>query len=171
MTIEIRPFQAEDEMTVVRLWHDCGLLVRDNDPYKDIQRKKHEHPELFLVAVEDGKVVGAVMGGYDGHRGAVNYLAVAPGRRHQGIGKKLMGTLEEKMTALGCPKMNLFIRVTNQEVVAFYEKLGFAQNTVGISFGKRLVNDDFDLEKLQKGGRPGGSAEQVIKQKDQTDCN
>lgn len=142
MKVKIRPFRSTDAKVVIQLWKDCGLVVPDNDPLKDIKRKRKEHPELFLVAHKGKELVGVLMGGYDGHRGAVNYFAVSPAYQRQGIGRLLMEAVEKKLTRLGCPKINLCVRVTNEPVRVFYEKLGYAQNTAGISFGKRLVKDD-----------------------------
>jgi ribosomal protein S18 acetylase RimI-like enzyme len=141
MKIKIRPFKSPDRNAGVRLWKDCGLVSPDNDPFQDIQRKRKEHPELFLVALDGGKIVGALMGGYDGHRGAINYFAVAPDCRRQGIGRLLLETIEKKLARLGCPKINLYVRVGNESVGVFYGKFGYARNTGGISFGKRLVED------------------------------
>jgi ribosomal protein S18 acetylase RimI-like enzyme len=141
MKIKIRPYRPGDKKTVIRLWRECRLVMPENDPAKDIRRKQGEHPELFLVAVFNGWLVGAVMGGYDGHRGAVNYLAVAPLYQRQGIGRMLMGELETKLRKLGCAKINLFVRKSNTKVMAFYKKIGFDRNEVGIPFGKRLSSD------------------------------
>jgi ribosomal protein S18 acetylase RimI-like enzyme len=143
--IEIRPFKETDEKAVIQLWKDCGLVVPVNDPVQDIRRKKGEHPELFLVALLEGKIVGAVMGGYDGHRGAVNYLGVDPTHRRHGTGRRLMAELEKRLAKLGCPKINLYVRTDNAQVAAFYEKFGYVENTDSISFGKRLVDDSQDL--------------------------
>jgi len=141
MKIKIRPFQTVDTKVVIRLWKDCRLLSQDNDPVKDIKRKRREHPELFLVALDGKTIVGVLMGGYDGHRGAINYFGVAPTYQRKGVGRALMETIEKKMARLGCPKINLYIRVSNKSVGAFYQKFGYTQNTAGISFGKRLVKD------------------------------
>ena len=73
--MHIRSFQEKDEATVTALWHACGLVVPHNDPARDIQRKLTVGRELFLVGELDGEVVASAMGGYEGHRGWVNYLA------------------------------------------------------------------------------------------------
>jgi ribosomal protein S18 acetylase RimI-like enzyme len=140
LTIKIRVFQIKDKSTVVRLWRDCGLVVPANDPSKDIERKLKLGSRLFLVAVDRKKIVGTVMGGYEGHRGWVNYLAVDPTRRRSGIGRLLMSKIETRLKKLGCPKINLQVRETNAGVRAFYEKVGFTQDKV-ISMGKRIVED------------------------------
>ena len=66
-----------------------------NDPHKDIARKLAVQPELFLVGVADVAVMAAVMAGYEGHRGWMNYLAVAPGFRGRGLGRLLVVEVEQ----------------------------------------------------------------------------
>ena len=83
-------------------------------------------------------LVGTAMGGYDGHRGWVYYVAVSPQKRRQGIGRTLMRRIEEELKRLGCPKLNLQVRASNHEVVAFYESLGY-QVEERASMGKRLT--------------------------------
>ncbi len=138
--IEIRPFRPEDREAVVALWQRCGLLRPWNDPRKDIARKQRVQPELFLVGTVDRTVVAAVMAGYEGHRGWVNYLAVLPEHRRAGLGRAMMAAAEGRLKALGCPKVNLQIRRDNPEVIAFYTRLGYLEDAV-VSMGKRLEQD------------------------------
>ena len=138
--VRLRPFRPVDEPAVISLWRECGLVRPQNDPAKDIARKMKVNPELFLVAEGDGVVVGSVMAGYEGHRGWINYLAVAPGRQRIGIGRQLVAEAERLLRAAGCPKVNLQVRPDNRAAVAFYERLGFAIEGA-ISLGKRLEHD------------------------------
>ena len=80
------------------------------------------------------------MGGYEGHRGWINYLAVAPEHRSNGLGRALVEALEACLLDLGCPKINLQVRSTNTGVIAFYETLGYKQDAC-VSLGKRLISD------------------------------
>jgi ribosomal protein S18 acetylase RimI-like enzyme len=137
---DIRPFVPADTEAVVALWEVCGLVRAWNDPRRDIARKLTVQPELFLVAVDGDEIVGAGMAGFDGHRGWVNYLAVAPSRRGAGIGRTLMSEFEQRLEALGCPKVNLQVRAGNQDVLAFYRALGYGVDDVA-SLGKRLIPD------------------------------
>lgn len=139
--MEIRPYRTHDEEAVVKLWHDCGLVVPWNDPHRDIERKLKMQAELFLVAELDGRILGSVMAGYDGHRGWINYLAVHPDRRRQGIGRRMMEEAERRLRAAGCPKINLQVRSKNVVAMDFYRQIGFNEDNV-VSFGKRLVPDD-----------------------------
>lgn len=140
MVVDIRSFEAADEDAVVALWEECGLVRPWNDPRRDIARKLTVQPDLFLVAVEGDVIVGAGMAGFDGHRGWVNYLAVTPGRRQSGIGAALMHAFEQRLLALGCPKVNLQVRSGNDDVLAFYARLGYTEDAV-VSLGKRLIPD------------------------------
>lgn len=140
MEITIRAFKVSDESAVVGLWQECGLVVPWNDPHKDIQRKLNQQPDLFLVGCIKGNIIATVMAGYEGHRGWINYLAVHPSQRRQGIGLRMMQEVETRLKAMGCPKINLQIRNSNSEVTAFYRKAGFMKDEV-MSMGKRLITD------------------------------
>ncbi|KPJ78562.1 MAG: acetyltransferase GCN5 [Deltaproteobacteria bacterium SG8_13] len=135
--LQIRPFRLDDRQEVIRLWERCALVVPQNDPVADIACKLQVQPELFLVGVMKAAVVATVMAGYDGHRGWVNYLAVDPRHRRRGIGRSMMEAAEAKLRKLGCPKINLQVRESNGEVIAFYRQLGYAVDAV-VSLGKRL---------------------------------
>ena len=146
--MEIRPFIEQDRRAVVSLWKRCGLLVDWNHPDHDIDRKLRVQGELFLVGLIDGKVVATAMGGYEGHRGWINYLAVDPGMRRRGLGRMMMERIEEGLTGMGCPKINLQIRETNLDVIRFYEKIGYSSDHV-IGFGKRFTDDPpFDPDQV-----------------------
>ena len=136
----IRPFRDDDERAVIDLWQRCELVVPWNDPARDIRRKLAVQRELFLVAEEEGRIVGSVMGGYDGHRGWVNYLAVHPSMRRHGLGRALMDAVESALEPYGCAKINLQVRLSNPGAVAFYEAIGFRRDDV-IGLGKRLIPD------------------------------
>ena len=140
MRLNIRTYIPEDEAAVVALWKACDLVVPWNDPHKDIQRKRKVQSELFLVGFLEDQVVATAMAGYDGHRGWVNYLAVAPHLRRHGIGRQMVVAAEDRLRQMGCPKINLQVRTSNTDVIAFYERIGFARDDV-VSLGKRLEPD------------------------------
>jgi ribosomal protein S18 acetylase RimI-like enzyme len=142
----IRPFTLEDSDAVVAIWEACGLTVPWNDPHKDIARKMQVNPELFLVAELNCRLAGTVMGGYEGHRGWINYLAVHPDCQGHGVGRSLMEAIEAKLLALGCPKINLQVRKSNTAVIQFYGHLGYHIDDV-ISLGKRLIQDEGESDK------------------------
>ncbi len=138
--MKIRPYQPQDESAVIALWQDCGLTRPWNDPLKDITRKLTTQPELFLVGTVDAVLVATAMVGFDGHRGWVYYLAVAPTHRRQSHGRALMQEAERLLMARGCPKLNLLVRSSNAGVIDFYRRLGYMQDEV-VSLGRRLISD------------------------------
>ena len=138
--MNIREFTVNDTEAVIAIWRECELVVGWNDPHKDIERKLKVNPELFLVAELDKRIVGSVMGGYEGHRGWINYLAVSPDVQKNGYARRLMLAIEQRLLAIGCPKINLQVRSTNQSVIDFYRHIEFVQEQT-VSFGKRLIPD------------------------------
>ena len=138
--MEIRPYKHSDQAAVISLWRECGLVVPQNDPAKDIERKLQHQRELFLVGLSGAGIVATVMGGYEGHRGWINYLAVKPTEQRKGYGQKMMRAVEASISLLGCPKINLQVRAGNTRVQAFYAAMGYGTDDV-VGMGKRLVSD------------------------------
>lgn len=138
--MKIHAYQSTDRQAVVNLWRQCGLIFPQNNPQKDIQRKLKVNPEWFLVGERNGAVVATCMAGYEGHRGWINYLAVAPGHQRRGLARQIMQAAEDRLRTVGCPKINLQVRSSNAKAIAFYASLGFTVDDV-ISMGKRLEPD------------------------------
>ena len=137
----IRPFGENDQQAVVDLWKDCGLVVPWNDPVKDIERKLKVDPDLFLVGELAGEIIASVMGGYEGHRGWINYLAVSPRHQKKGYGRSIMKVVELAIRQKGCPKINLQIRGSNTDMASFYQAIGYQIEDV-TGLGKRLEPDN-----------------------------
>jgi ribosomal protein S18 acetylase RimI-like enzyme len=137
--VTIRRFQSGDFDGVDALWIAC---FPDDPPHNRaavaIPQKLAFQPDLFWVAEDEARIVGSIMAGYDGHRGWLYSVAVLPGAQRGGLGSRLVRTAEEALQALGCIKINLQVRDTNEAVAAFYARLGYAQEP-RISMGRRLT--------------------------------
>ena len=120
--MKIRSATLGDEAAVTALWKECGLTVPYNDPAADF-RFALGKPNSDILVTED--LCGAVMVGHDGHRGWLYYLAVAPARQRQGVGRMLVTAAEQWLAARGVPKVQLMVRETNAAVIAFYRRIGF----------------------------------------------
>ena len=138
--LEIRPYKESDQEAVADLWRECGLVTPWNDPVKDISRKLRIQRDMFLVGSLDTRLVATVMAGYEGHRGWINYLAVASDCRKRGFGRRLMEEAERLLRSVGCPKINLQVRRSNAYVIEFYRTIGYSVDDV-VSMGKRLEED------------------------------
>jgi ribosomal protein S18 acetylase RimI-like enzyme len=156
MTLVIRSFTNADEAAVVALWRAAGLTRPWNDPHTDIARKQAVQPDLFLVGELEGKIIASAMAGYDGHRGSVYYLAVSPDHQRQGHARTIMTEVERRLTAIGCPKLNLMIRRDNSAAFGFYARIGYDEQAVA-TLGKRLIVDQPLSEPLSRPGSQCGS--------------
>ena len=135
----VRSYEARDEAGVTALWR--ASFPDDpprNAPEMVIRRKLTVQPELLLVGELAGTVVAAVVAGFDGFRGWLNHLAVAPEHRRRGFGRALVSEAEARLRTLGCPKVNLQVRASNAGVAEFYRRLGYEVEE-RISFGKSLT--------------------------------
>lgn len=124
----IRGFEfAGDYQAAVELWNaiEKGIHVGRSDAAAELQKKLERDPELFLVAESNGRLIGTVIGGFDGRRGFVYHLAVDQTHRGQGIGGRLMDELESRLRAKGCIRCYLFVTPDNPEAARYYEKRGW----------------------------------------------
>ena len=85
----------------------CELTVPWNNPHKNIARKLQVQPELFLVGILDSSLIATVMGGYEGHRGWINYLAAHLDFQGMRYGQEIMNSVQTGLREMGCPKINL----------------------------------------------------------------
>jgi ribosomal protein S18 acetylase RimI-like enzyme len=123
---------------VIALWKEVFAYdAPHNKPEVTIDKKLAINDELLFVAMDGENVAGTIMAGYDGHRGWIYSVAVAPSHRREGIGSQLVAHAERALVKLGCVKINLQIVEDNEAVTAFYASLGFSVEK-RISMGKRI---------------------------------
>lgn len=136
--LSIRSFQAADQAALEALW---GRVFPDDPPWNApnllIEQKLKVQPELLLVAFVAEELVAAVIAAFDGTRAWIYHLAVQPEWRRRGIASALVHAAEQRVQSLGASKVNLQVRATNGEVVAFYRSLGYAVEE-RVSMGRRL---------------------------------
>ena len=131
----------DDAAAVVALWRDCGLTRPWNDPEADFKLAMATEASIVLVARDADGIAGSVMTGFDGHRGWVYYLAVAPAARGAGLGRALMRAAEDWLRARGAPKIQLMVRGGNADALAFYAALGLEQQDV-VTLGRFLKDPE-----------------------------
>jgi ribosomal protein S18 acetylase RimI-like enzyme len=137
----LREFRfPSDYPQVIDLWQNAGpgIHVRRSDEKQELAKKLQRDPDLFLVAEANDKIIGAVLGGFDGRRGMVYHLAVEAGLRNKGLGALLMNELERRMKEKGCLRSYLLVTRDNLEAIRFYEKNGWERMDLLI-FGKDLA--------------------------------
>ncbi len=128
-SIGVREFRfGQDYEAALRLWDgmEQGIHVGPSDAPSEIDKKLQRDPDLFLVAEENGHLIGTVIGGFDGRRGFIYHLAVSPTHRFQGIGSRLMDEVESRLRAKGCIRCYLFVTPDNTGAMRYYEKRGWS---------------------------------------------
>lgn len=130
----------EDYAATIALWQACNILLSKSDSRESIKKILERDADLFLVVEQDQAIIGAVMGRYDGRRGWVQHLAIAPDFQGQRLGSQLVQELERRLQAKGCEKVNLLVRPDNASVQNFYQHLGFRRDEL-IYMEKWLVHE------------------------------
>lgn len=136
---QVREFQLPDDYgAALKLWTamEIGVQVGRSDSLEEIEKKLKHDPDLFLVAESDGKLVGTVIGGYDGRRGMIYHLAVDADFRKHGIGESLIAEVERRLQDKGCLKCYLLVTAENTNAIRFYERLGWRDMKEDRIFGK-----------------------------------
>ncbi len=125
--IRIREFTLDDYDTIYELWSNAGpgIGLGRSDTREEVAKKLERDPDLFLVAESDGKIVGTVIGGFDGRRGIVYHLAVEQAYRGSGIGKGLMEEIECRLEDKGCLRSYLMVKREAEQVQDFYRDIGW----------------------------------------------
>jgi ribosomal protein S18 acetylase RimI-like enzyme len=125
---------------VIALWDEVfGYPEPRNAPAGVIAEALRHDPHALLIAVRDDALVGTIMAGYDGHRGWLYRLAVAPSARRTGIGSRLTQAALERLRLLGCKKVNLQLHTSNEDARLFWRAAGFADEP-RISMGRDLTD-------------------------------
>jgi ribosomal protein S18 acetylase RimI-like enzyme len=133
----IAPADAADAEAVIALWRACGLTRPWNDPARDFQSAIEGATSSILLLRDESGLAASVMVGFDGHRGWVYYLAVAPDRRRHGLGGRMMAAAEAWLRDRGAPKMQLMVREDNEAALGFYQALGLERQGI-VTLGRFL---------------------------------
>lgn len=136
---QVRTFAYPDDYPeVIELWETAGpgVHVSRSDAPGELEKKLARDPELFLVAEQNGKIIGSVLGGFDGRRGIIYHLAVQQEHRQNGVGSVLMEVIEDRLRALGCIRSYLLVTPDNP-ANTFYQRRGWEKMDITI-YGKHL---------------------------------
>jgi len=130
----IREMAIEDYDEVRALWETSkGITVSEIDSRECINRFLERNPGLSFVAHDGNTLVGAVLCGHDGRRGYIDQLVVAHSHRRQGIGRSLVSRCLFNLMRMGIRRWNLFVFEDNQEAIAFWRQLGWAERVELVS--------------------------------------
>lgn len=123
--MEVRTAQRGDIEAVAALWARAGVAGSEEEAAAEVAERLQRDEDLFVVGVEDGRIVASVMGCYDGHRGWLKRVAVEPSRQGRGIGRVLVDEAERRFAARGVTKLRLAVWGENAPALAFWREMGY----------------------------------------------
>ena len=129
--MEIRTMQLYDYEEVMALWSRASDIgVGPDDSRAHLGKYLHRNPGMSFVALEDDRIVGAVMAGHDGYRGFIHHTAVDKEHRGKGIGRQIYNAICRYAKQRHCYSITLNVWSCNASAVKFYEALGLKPQKV-----------------------------------------
>jgi ribosomal protein S18 acetylase RimI-like enzyme len=107
--IVLRPAIVDDIESVLAFWKDATAEPSTTDDAAGIAGLLSRSPGALILATDGDVIVGSVIAGWDGWRGTVYRLAVAPELRRQGIATRLVDEAERQLRAHGVRRMHLIV--------------------------------------------------------------
>ena len=126
MSFTIRQMTTGDYDEAMALWGSReGVGLNEADERGEIERYLRANAGMSFVAVADGRVVGAVLGGADGRRGYLHHLAVAASHGRSGLGRALVDRCLQALRAAGMRKCHVHVFASNVEARNFWAATGW----------------------------------------------
>ena len=123
--LSIRACRLEDAEVVLELWRQAGATPSVTDTANDLRRAIVESPAHVLVAEADDRVVGSIIGAFDGWRGNIYRLAVHPECRRQGIARALVAEVEKRLIRQGAKRITALVEKDQPRAMSFWEAVGY----------------------------------------------
>ena len=143
MDTMIRSMTIEDYEEIYSLWTKIkGFAMRSIDESREgVERFLKRNPDTSVVAVKDGKVVGAILCGHDGRRGCLYHVCVDPAYRKQGIGTKMVVFAMNALKREKISKVSLIAFTENDIGNTFWRKIGWTQR-MDLNYYDFILNTD-----------------------------
>lgn len=125
----VRTMKTEDYDGVYALWMSIkGFAMRSVDDSREgVGRFLKRNPETSVVALEDGRIVGAILCGHDGRRGCMYHVCVHRDYRMRGIGRSMVVFAMEALKREGISKVSLIAFTENDVGNAFWNRIGWTR--------------------------------------------
>lgn len=124
MPTQIREFALDDYSRAIALWESAdGVGLSDADSHANIALFLARNPGFSFVAMDGDALVGTILCGHDGRRGLVHHLAVTPGRRREGLGRRLVHSALGALRGAGIHKCHLLVFKANVGAREFWKRI------------------------------------------------
>ena len=136
MTCSIRTGQLSDVEPVLALWSAAEAEPTHTDSAEHLDQLISHDPLALIVADDDGSLVGTVVAGWDGWRGSIYRLVVAPSHRRLGLGSRLLEAAESRLASVGAVRLQAIVVETESVATAFWEASTWEQQSQRLRFVK-----------------------------------
>ena len=129
MKIKIREFNISDYSQIIKLWKEAKLPYKPNgrDSRENIEKELQKGCCIFLVAENENKIVGSVLGTNDGRKGWINRLAVKIEYRKKGLASQLLEEVEKRFNDLGIGIIACLVEDDNPDSLKVFSKFGYSE--------------------------------------------
>jgi len=121
--VSIRRGRPEDIGQVLELWARAGASPTVTDTPEVLAQLLRSSQSILLLADVDGRLAGTVIGGWDGWRGNIYRLAVAPEYRRRGVASALMREVDAALLAMGARRITALVERDHRWAVGFWNAL------------------------------------------------
>jgi ribosomal protein S18 acetylase RimI-like enzyme len=132
----IRAGTSKDVDAVLDLWLAADVEPTHTDNAVSLAALVAHDPGALLVALDGDRVVGSVIAGWDGWRGTVYRLAVAPAHRRSGVARTLVHAAEARLTDVGAVRMQTIVVESSPGATAFWRASGWEEQAERLRFVK-----------------------------------
>jgi ribosomal protein S18 acetylase RimI-like enzyme len=136
VTPVLRVGRIADVDPVLRLWVLAGSEPTHTDDAPSLRAFIGHDGSSLLVAEDQGELVGSVLAGWDGWRGSVYRLAVAPSHRRRGLGGQLVAAAESHLRTVGAVRLGAIVVETEPGAVGFWRAGGWEEQRHRLRFVK-----------------------------------
>jgi ribosomal protein S18 acetylase RimI-like enzyme len=123
---------------ILHLWRAASVEPTITDDAASVRQVIGNDPRNVALALDEGVVVGSVIAGWDGWRGTIYRLAVAPSHRRQGIATSLVAEAERSLIARGARRASLVVVSNEAAVISFWTAIGYTPQDDRTRFVRNL---------------------------------
>jgi ribosomal protein S18 acetylase RimI-like enzyme len=137
----IREARPEDFDPIIRLWESIDRHTALPDRPEYLQAFHTFSPDLLLVAEAEGRIVGTVIGGWDGWRANIARLATSPQARRKGVAVALVREIERRLLAKGARRVYALVDKRSPPAIPFWEAAGYAFNDNILQYSRNFEEE------------------------------
>lgn len=127
MAITLRTAQSNEASTVLTFWRQSDAQPTNTDDVVSIERLLTFDSGALILAEEDERLVGCVVAAWDGWRGNIYRLCVAPSYRRQGLGQRLLVEAERRLKEMGAVRLAGIVDDDDDRAIRFWRTSGWQE--------------------------------------------